>query len=31
MSSILGYLAPLRVTKTKVIGLFIRSTLRRPT
>jgi hypothetical protein len=31
MSSILGYLALPRVTKTKVIGLFIRSTLTRLT
>ena len=27
MSSILGYLAPLKVIKTKVIDLFMRSTL----
>jgi len=31
MSSILGRLAPPRVTKTKVIGLFIRFTLIRLT
>jgi hypothetical protein len=31
MSGTLGRLAPPRVTKTKVIGLFIRSTLTRPT
>jgi hypothetical protein len=31
MSSILGHLAPPRVMKTEVIGLFIRSTLTRPT
>jgi hypothetical protein len=31
MSNTLGYLAPLRVTKTEVIGLFIRSTLTRLT
>jgi hypothetical protein len=31
MSGILGYLAPPKVTKTEVIGPFIRSTLTRPT
>jgi hypothetical protein len=30
MFSILEYLVPSKVTKTKVIGLFLRSTLTRP-